>query len=47
MAYYNRGNSRLEAGDKDGAAADYRQAARLSPAMKQAAEALQQLEQKL
>jgi tetratricopeptide (TPR) repeat protein len=46
-AYYNRGNSRLELGDKDGAAADYRQAAKLSPGLKQAAEALQQLGQKL
>jgi len=30
-AYYNSGNSRLEAGDKDGAVADFRQAAKLNP----------------
>ena len=46
-AYYNRGNSRLEAGDKDGAVADYRQAARLNPSLKQATEMLQKVEMKL
>jgi tetratricopeptide (TPR) repeat protein len=46
-AYYNRGNSRLEAGDKDGAVADYRQAVRLNPHHKQASEMLQQVERKL
>jgi len=37
---YNRGNSRIETGDKDGAIADYRQAATLNPSMKQATEML-------
>jgi len=46
-AYYNRGNSRLEAGDKDGAVADYRQAAKLNASLKQATEMLQQVETKL
>jgi tetratricopeptide (TPR) repeat protein len=46
-AYYNRGNSRLEAGDKDGAIADYREAARLNPYLKQATEMLQKVEAKL
>ena len=46
-AYYNRGNSRLEAGDKDGAVSDYRQAAKLNPSLKQATEMLQQVETKL
>jgi tetratricopeptide (TPR) repeat protein len=36
--YYNGGNSRLEAGDKDGAIADYWQAAKLNPCLKQATE---------
>lgn len=45
--YYNRGNSRLDAGDKDGAIADYRQAAKLNPAFKQANEMLQKVDTKL
>jgi tetratricopeptide (TPR) repeat protein len=46
-AYYNRGNARLDTGDKEGAAADYRQAAKLNPYLKQATEALQDLDKKL
>lgn len=46
-AYYNRGNSRLETGDRDGAVADYRQVAKLNPSLKQATERLQQVETKL
>jgi len=46
-AYYNRGNARLDVGDKDGAAADYRQAAKLNPYLKQATEMLRRVEKKL
>ena len=46
-AYYNRGNSRLDTGDKDGAIADYREAAKLNPSLKQATEMLQKVDTKL
>ena len=46
-AYYNRGNSRLATGDKDGAAVDYRKVAGLNPSLKRASEMMQQLDRKL
>lgn len=47
MPYYNRGNSRLEAGERDGAVADFQQAAKLNPSLKQANEMLEQVKAKL
>jgi len=44
--YYNRGNARLDAGDKDGAIADLRQAVKLNPALKQVTERLQEVKTK-
>jgi tetratricopeptide (TPR) repeat protein len=39
-AFYNRGNVRLDAGDKKGAVADLRAALKLDPKMKDAADML-------
>ena len=42
-AFYNRANAKLDAGDKEGAIADYRQAVALRPGFKEAADMLKQL----
>jgi tetratricopeptide (TPR) repeat protein len=46
-AYYNRGNSRRAAGDRDGAVADFQQALKLNPHLEQASEMLQEMDKKL
>ena len=46
-AYYNRGNLRLDTGDKDGAVADYQQAVKLDPYLKAASEALREVRAKM
>ncbi len=46
-AYYNRGNLRLDSGDKEGAIADYQQAVKLNPYLKAASEALRDVKPKL
>jgi tetratricopeptide (TPR) repeat protein len=42
-AFYNRANAKLNAGDKPGAIADYREAVALRPGFKEAADMLKEL----
>jgi tetratricopeptide (TPR) repeat protein len=42
-AFFNRANSKLNAGDKSGAIDDYRQALQLRPSFREAADALKEL----
>jgi hypothetical protein len=41
--FYNRGNARLEASDKSGSLADYREALKLNPNLQPAADMLKEL----